>query len=91
MVSGEAEMKTGLVVIAVLLSLAADSAVARPQQCFLRPDVAVAINALGPYCSSPRGSPYRITHAVHYRPYWPFYGPYYYRFPLCWNWSSCYY
>lgn len=91
MVSGEVEMKTGLVVIAALLSLAADSAVARPQQCFLRPDVAVAINALGPYCSSPRGSPYRITHAVHYRPYWPYYGPYYYKFPLCWNWSSCYY
>jgi hypothetical protein len=25
-----------------------------PQDCFLMPDVIVAINALGPYCSSPR-------------------------------------
>jgi hypothetical protein len=27
----------------------------RPQDCFLMPDVIVALNALGPYCSSPRG------------------------------------
>ena len=26
-----------------------------PQDCFLMPDVIVAIDALGPYCSSPRG------------------------------------
>jgi hypothetical protein len=26
----------------------------RPQSCFLMPDVIVALNALGPYCSSPR-------------------------------------
>lgn len=26
-----------------------------PQSCFLMPDVVVAVNALGPYCSSPRG------------------------------------
>ena len=25
-----------------------------PQSCFLMPDVAVAVDALGPYCSSPR-------------------------------------
>jgi hypothetical protein len=34
-----------------------------PQSCFLMPDVIVAINALGPYCSSPRGYYY------HYRRY----------------------
>jgi len=33
-----------------------------PQSCSLMPDVAVAINALGPYCSSPRGS-YRAAQA----------------------------
>lgn len=27
----------------------------RPESCFLPPDVAVALNALGPYCDSPRG------------------------------------
>jgi hypothetical protein len=26
-----------------------------PQSCFLMPDVAVAVGARGPYCSSPRG------------------------------------
>jgi hypothetical protein len=26
-----------------------------PQACFLMPDVIVAVDALGPYCSSPRG------------------------------------
>jgi hypothetical protein len=26
-----------------------------PQDCFLMPDVIVAVDALGPYCSSPRG------------------------------------
>jgi hypothetical protein len=31
-----------------------------PQDCFLMPDVAVAVNALGPYCSSPRARYYRI-------------------------------
>lgn len=35
----------------------------RPQSCFLMPDVIVAVNALGPYCSSPRGYYY------HYRRY----------------------
>jgi len=34
-----------------------------PQDCFLMPDVIVAVNALGPYCSSPRG------HYHHYRRY----------------------
>ena len=32
---------------------------AGPQDCFLMPDVIVAVDALGPYCSSPR---------AHYRP-----------------------
>jgi hypothetical protein len=27
---------------------------AGPQDCFLMPDVIVAVDALGPYCSSPR-------------------------------------
>jgi hypothetical protein len=26
-----------------------------PESCFLPPDVVVALNALGPYCDSPRG------------------------------------
>jgi hypothetical protein len=26
-----------------------------PNECFLPPDIVVALNALGPYCSSPRG------------------------------------
>ncbi len=30
-----------------------------PQSCLLMPDVVVALDALGPYCSSPRGS-YRL-------------------------------
>jgi hypothetical protein len=29
------------------------------QDCYLMPDVVVAVNALGPYCSSPRGRYYR--------------------------------
>jgi hypothetical protein len=30
-----------------------------PQDCFLTPDVIVALDVLGPYCSSPRGHYYR--------------------------------
>jgi hypothetical protein len=30
-----------------------------PQDCFLMPDEVVALDALGPYCSSPRGRYYR--------------------------------
>jgi hypothetical protein len=89
-------MKSGLAVIAILVALGAEIAAARPgavwrvgpQECFVPPDVAVAINALGPYCSSPRGRPYRITRQIYDRPYWPYYGPYVLQ-PLCWNWSSC--
>ncbi len=33
------------------------------QDCFLMPDVAVAVDALGPYCSSPRGS-WRYRHVI---------------------------
>jgi hypothetical protein len=33
-----------------------------PQDCFLMPDVIVAVDALGPYCSSPRGHYHRIVH-----------------------------
>jgi hypothetical protein len=29
-----------------------------PNQCFLPPDIVVALNALGPYCSSPRAHYY---------------------------------
>ena len=54
-----------------------------PQSCFLMPDVAVAINALGPYCSSPRGS-YRASQAtptvIGLVPYYGFYRP--------WGWSD---
>jgi hypothetical protein len=54
-----------------------------PQSCFLMPDVAVAINALGPYCSSPRGS-YRAAQAapavIGLVPYYGFYRP--------WGWSD---
>jgi hypothetical protein len=32
-----------------------------PQDCFLMPDVIVAIDARGPYCSSPRGHYHRIV------------------------------
>jgi hypothetical protein len=32
-----------------------------PQQCFLMPDVIVAVDALGPYCYSPRGHYHRIA------------------------------
>ena len=32
-----------------------------PQDCFLPPDVAVMVDALGPYCSSPRGHYYYRT------------------------------
>jgi hypothetical protein len=58
-----------------------------PQSCFLMPDVAVALNALGPYCSSPRG-PYRVAGSYSGR-YWPYayYVPYYgYYRP--WGWSD---
>jgi hypothetical protein len=34
---------------------------AGPQDCFLMPDVIVAVDALGPYCSSPRGHFRRIV------------------------------
>ena len=54
-----------------------------PQSCFLMPDVAVSINALGPYCSSPRGS-YRAAQAppavIGLVPYCGFYRP--------WGWSD---
>jgi hypothetical protein len=58
-----------------------------PQSCFLMPDVVVALNALGPYCSSPRGS-YRAAIPYHgyylpsayYVPYYGFYRP--------WGWSD---
>ena len=54
-----------------------------PQSCYLMPDVAVAINALGPYCSSPRGS-YRAYQAtpvvIGLVPYYGFYRP--------WGWSD---
>jgi hypothetical protein len=32
-----------------------------PQQCFLTPDEVVMLDALGPYCSSPRGHYYRLV------------------------------
>jgi hypothetical protein len=49
-----------------------------PQSCFLVPDVIVALDALGPYCSSPRGS-YPVRSHSHYGPYWRYghYVPYY--------------
>ena len=60
-----------------------------PQDCFLMPDVAVAVHALGPYCSSPRGF-YRARYDRRWawsdvvRPgYVPYYG--YYR---PWGWSD---
>lgn len=92
-------MKIAISAIAVLMLLG-DIASARPgfvprrapQDCFLPPDVAVTVNALGPYCSSPRGARYRaVSYHRPYRFYYPFYYSYYYRpFFLCWNWSSCY-
>jgi hypothetical protein len=88
-------MKTGLAMIAILLSLGADLATAGPgwrsgpQKCFLPPDVVVAVNALGPYCSSPRGRQYRITRADQFRTYnGPYYGAVY--IPSCWSWAYCY-
>ena len=42
-----------------------------PQSCFLMPDGVVALDALGPYCSSPR-SPYRVRLRS--------------RFGLLWDW-----
>jgi hypothetical protein len=93
-------MKIAAAAIAILI-LFADMASARtalvarkgPQDCFLTPDIAVALNALGPYCSSPRGRRYRV--AAYYRPYYDYrwyyyYRPYYYTNFLCLNWSSCY-
>ena len=58
-----------------------------PQSCFLMPDVVVALNALGPYCSSPRGA-YRLagSYSSHYWPY-PYYVPYY-GFYRPWGWSD---
>jgi hypothetical protein len=61
-------MKIAFIAFAVLVMLAdAASAHSRvlawriwPQDCFLMPDVAVALDALGPYCSSPRGGRYHI-------------------------------
>jgi hypothetical protein len=60
-----------LLVIAATAASAADLRIAvrhraaywriGPQFCFLTPDVNVAINALGPYCSSPRAHYRRIT------------------------------
>ncbi len=35
------------------------------QSCFLMPDVVVALDVLGPYCSSPRGL-YRIIKRKHW-------------------------
>jgi len=40
-----------------------------PQSCFLTPDAVVELDALGPYCSSPRGS-YRALSPSHYRFYY---------------------
>ena len=59
-----------------------------PQSCFLMPDAVVALDALGPYCSSPR-SPYRVrlrSRYGHYSPY-TYHVPYlgYYR---PWGWSD---
>ena len=59
-----------------------------PQSCFLMPDIVVALDALGPYCSSPRGS-YRVwgPDYGHYWPYGYYYVPYYgYYRP--WGWSD---
>ena len=58
-----------------------------PQSCFLMPDVVVALDALGPYCSSPRGS-YRVSRS-YYGHYWP-YGYYvpYYGYYRPWGWSD---
>jgi hypothetical protein len=60
-----------------------------PQSCFLMPDVVVAVNALGPYCSSPRGA-YHVWPAAHYGPYRPYYGYYvpYYGYYRPWGWSD---
>jgi hypothetical protein len=60
-----------------------------PQSCLLMPDVVVAVNALGPYCSSPR-SAYRVWPLAHYEPYWTYYGYYvpYYGYYRPWNWSD---
>jgi len=95
----EPEMKIAVSAIVALILLG-DMASARtaliarvgPQDCFLPPDVSVAVNALGPYCSSPRGPRYRVV--TYHRPYhyyqpYYYYPPYYYTFFLCWNWSSC--
>jgi len=59
-----------------------------PQDCFLMPDVAVTIHALGPYCSSPRGVSrerysrrYQWPEAIpEYVPYYGYYRP--------WDWSD---
>jgi hypothetical protein len=36
-----------------------------PQECFLMPHVVVALDALGPYCSSPRGYYHWMTRHWH--------------------------
>jgi hypothetical protein len=60
-----------------------------PQDCFLLPDVSVAVNALGPYCSSPRGGRryatygswgWRAVGPPYYVPYYGYYRP--------WGWSE---
>ena len=60
-----------------------------PQSCFLMPDVIVAVNARGPYCSSPRAAS-RVWPVAHYGPYWPYYGYYvpYYGYYRPWGWSD---
>lgn len=47
-----------------------------PQSCFLTPDAVVELNALGPYCSSPRGS-YPALSLAYYRFYYAPYNGYY--------------
>jgi hypothetical protein len=60
-----------------------------PQSCFLMPDVIVAVNARGPYCSSPRGVSH-VWPVAHHGPYWPSYGYYvpYYGYYRPWGWSD---
>ena len=60
-----------------------------PQSCFLMPDVIVAVNARGPYCSSPRGAS-AVWPIAHHGPYGPYYGYYvpYYGYYRPWGWSD---
>ena len=60
-----------------------------PQGCFLMPDVVVAVHALGPYCSSPRG----VSREGYSRRYqWPeaipAYDVPYYGYYRPWGWSD---